>query len=618
MYLSELKLWNFRKYGIKGESFENSEPGLSVSFNEGVTVLVGENDSGKTTIIDAIRYILKTQSLEFIPIEEKDFFKGNGERADQLKIECVFSGFNDNEAANFLEWIGFDNYGNYQLNIWLYAKRKDNAVRPVVRAGLDDEGSYIEGDARDLIRITYLKPLRDALNELTAGRNSRLSQIFKSHQVFKVKDKTEPHPLEMIFESADNQVKTYFNTGQGSDILSIINDGFLKKFLLDGDTRTSGIIISENELSEILKKLSLLLEENKSGLGSLNLLFMAAELLHLKRESTGLKLTLIEELEAHLHPQYQLRVIDFFQNNKEYGQFILTTHSTTLASKIDLENLIICQGDKVFPMGHKFTQLEEGDYAFLKRFLDATKANLFFARGVILVEGDAENLLLPTIAEIIERPLHNFGVSIVNIGNTAFKRYSRIFLREPQEGKELSEDDYFDIPVAIVTDLDVAYDKEKNQEGLQTERVQKKSTIEGKFNAQKVKVFVPPKWTLEYDLALSCLKKHLYQAIFIAKKIKANNELVIAEELIAQAKIDSETYFAGKTNIPAEELAFEIYDPIRRNNLSKAVVAQCLAMLLAKDKDQIRYDIKNDSCLKYLRDAIEYVTKPLIQVSDET
>jgi putative ATP-dependent endonuclease of the OLD family len=617
MHLSELKLWNFRKYGIKGESFENSEPGLSVSFNEGVNVLVGENDSGKTAIIDAIRYILKTQSLEFIPIEEKDFFKGKGKRADQLKIECVFSGFNDNEAANYLEWIGFDNNGNYQLNIWLYAKRKDNAVRPVVRAGPDDEGSYIEGDARDLIRITYLKPLRDALNELTAGRNSRLSQIFKSHQVFKVKDKKEPHPLERIFESADNEVKTYFNTGQGSDILSIINDGFLKKFLLDGDTRTSGIIISENELSEILKKLSLLLEENKSGLGSLNLLFMAAELLHLKRDSTGLKLTLIEELEAHLHPQYQLRLIDFIQNNKEYGQFILTTHSTTLASKIDLENLIICQGDKIFPMGHEYTQLEEGDYTFLKRFLDATKANLFFARGVILVEGDAENLLLPTIAEIIERPLHNFGVSIVNIGNTAFKRYSRIFLREPQKGRELAADDYFDIPVAIVTDLDVAYDIEKNQEILQKERVQKKSTIEGKFNAQKVKVFVPPKWTLEYDLALSCLKNHLYQAIIIAKKIKANNELVITEDLISQAKIDSETYFASKTDISAEELAFEIYELIRRSNLSKAVVAQCLAMLLVKDKDQIRYEIKHDSCLKYLRDAIEYVTKPLIQVTDE-
>ena len=56
MYLSELKLWNFRKYGIIGDSFDTAAPGLTVTFKEGVNVLVGENDSGKTTIIDAIRY----------------------------------------------------------------------------------------------------------------------------------------------------------------------------------------------------------------------------------------------------------------------------------------------------------------------------------------------------------------------------------------------------------------------------------------------------------------------------------------------------------------------------------------------------------------------------------
>ena len=50
MYLHELKLWNFRKYGITGDYFESSEPGLKITFNEGVNVLIGENDSGKTTI----------------------------------------------------------------------------------------------------------------------------------------------------------------------------------------------------------------------------------------------------------------------------------------------------------------------------------------------------------------------------------------------------------------------------------------------------------------------------------------------------------------------------------------------------------------------------------------
>ena len=77
MYLSELKLWNFRKYGIvPGTDFDSSKPALTVCFHEGVNVLIGENDSGKTAIIDAIRYVLHTKSGEPIKIDEKDFYKG--------------------------------------------------------------------------------------------------------------------------------------------------------------------------------------------------------------------------------------------------------------------------------------------------------------------------------------------------------------------------------------------------------------------------------------------------------------------------------------------------------------------------------------------------------------
>jgi putative ATP-dependent endonuclease of OLD family len=93
------------------------------------------------------------------------------------------------------------------------------------------------------------------------------------------------------------------------------------------------------------------------------------------------------------------------------------------------------------------TLLEDGDYSFLERFLDATKANMFFAQGVIFVEGDAENLLLPIIAELIGRPLHKHGVSIINVGSLAFKRYSSIFLRNDQKN--------LNFPVSIITDLDL-------------------------------------------------------------------------------------------------------------------------------------------------------------------
>ena len=133
--------------------------------------------------------------------------------------------------------------------------------------------------------------------------------------------------------------------------------------------------------------------------------------------------------------------------NNSSTQFILTTHSTNLASSINPKNLILLYNNQAFSMAESETLLGKEDYEFLERFLDATKSNLFFAKGLIFVEGDAENLLLPAFAELIGYPLHEYGISIVNIGNTAFERYIKLFSRRG--------DDRIELPVSIVTDVDV-------------------------------------------------------------------------------------------------------------------------------------------------------------------
>lgn len=101
MYLSELKLWNFRKYGNIDHLLSignDAKADLIVEFNENRNVLVGENDSGKTAIIDAIKQVLNTKSLEYFHLDEKDFYehikgtvrKRAEELKEELKIECTY------------------------------------------------------------------------------------------------------------------------------------------------------------------------------------------------------------------------------------------------------------------------------------------------------------------------------------------------------------------------------------------------------------------------------------------------------------------------------------------------------------------------------------------------
>jgi putative ATP-dependent endonuclease of OLD family len=104
-------------------------------------------------------------------------------------------------------------------------------------------------------------------------------------------------------------------------------------------------------------------------------------------------------------------------------------------------------------MGEGQTELDRSDYGFLRRFLDVTKANLFFARGLIIVEGDAENILIPTLARLLGRNLTDHGVSILNVGGIGLRRFARIYQR-----KRSHDTRTIDVPIACLADLDVMPD----------------------------------------------------------------------------------------------------------------------------------------------------------------
>lgn len=691
MYLAILKLWNFRKYCAGADN----KPGLEIHFREGVNVLIGENDSGKTAIVDAIRYVLRTQSGEFIQFDDKDFYQDPaGNRKDEFKIECVFDGINKQDAGLFWEWLSWsEDKTKYLLKVWLYVKRKDNVIMPTFSAGIEGQTDRMDSEARELLKVVYFKPLRDALTDMTHGYKSRLAQILGAHELFKTEKDTQgnftKHQLETDYEHLKSKIENYFKVGgKGQSITDEINSFLKDHFLLKGDPRKAEVKLTGGELTEILRLLDLIMEGNKSGLGTLNLLCIAAEMLLFNNQKKGLKLALVEELEAHLHPQYQLRLIEYISSQEKNEQFILSTHSITLASKIKLANMIVLKGNDAFPMSSEYTKMKPADYKFLERFLDATKANLFFAKGLIMVEGDAENLLIPAIAQLIGKNLYQYGVSVVNVGSTAYKRYVNVFKRK--DGKS------FGMPIAVISDLDVRafeyYDDNSNDrktpkywlrddlrpelEKISTQvdydamstvfgsksafeeevrehknanfkpigetidhmkailtedkrvalnedilariREEKRTRLENAINADKIKIFLPQAWTLEYEIAGSSLYKLLATAIKAAQQEKDHPELEITDKILNQLWNDVTNEFPNG-GIPTKGEAYKIFKPLNDGIISKAITAQYLAGMLAGElapvsdgtvnQDEVRYIVENDDKLKYLVEAIKHVTE---------
>lgn len=617
MYLFNIKLWNFRKFGADSD-IDLKRPNLDLNLNNGINVLIGENDSGKTAIIDAIKLVLKTHSYEWLKIIHEDFYKDS----TRLRIELTFKDLQDEEAKNFTEWLGWEEIETVTetvteklqvpfLRLIYDVSRNldDYYIFPAdVRAGVDDTGYEITAEAREYLKVTYLKPLRDAQVELIPRKNSRLSQILQGHEAFKGKEDTHilvellkdfNLTVEKYFEGKDKNDNALDETNQKGKELKDEIDRFIQAFYSKEKESNFGVIGST--LKNILEKLELSLkDEINPGLGTLNRLFMASELLHLqKKKWNGIRLGLIEELEAHLHPQAQMKVVESLQKEANI-QLILTTHSPNLGSKVKLKNLIICHKSSVYPMGQEYTELEGADYVHLERFLDVTKANLFFAKGVILVEGWSEEILIPSLARklksqgIISKDLTEAGVSIVNIGNIGFLHFSRIFLRKDEEN-------ILKIPVSIITDVDVsAYNKiretnangnytidsegepiynylEKEEEELQTDSQQKSVVITNKLKAQKVEVFVSPNWTFEYSLFKSESLSEVFCEIF--KKVHPHVDEEKFEEELAKKLINK--------GLKKTELAYELAHKIE--------TASDLALN------------ETDAGIKYLIDAIKYV-----------
>ena len=186
MRLSELKIKNFRQFGA-------GEPVFSVHFHEGVTALVGENDAGKTAVIDAIRHVLLTRDLEFMRLQVEDFhIQADGQQVAEITICCKLSGLTTPEKGAFAEYLTYEGQ-DVALYVHWFARRLSESpgsrrwVDITVRSGPDGSGPTLDPGARQLLATAYLRPLRDAEREMSPGRGSRLSQILNNFPDMKLR-----------------------------------------------------------------------------------------------------------------------------------------------------------------------------------------------------------------------------------------------------------------------------------------------------------------------------------------------------------------------------------------------------------------------------------------------
>lgn len=608
MYLKHIRARNYRAFGDG-----TSTPTLDWELNPGLNILVGENDAGKTGIVDAIRQVLLTTSYEPIRLFEQDFHIQGANRAYALSIEATLCGLSPDQEASVLEWLTLGRDGTCSLILHLEARyhppqaTKRARVDTIVRAGANGTGPEVGYAVRELVRATYLRPLRDAEAGLRPGRQSRLSQILGAHNNIagqEVNDFDKASPKDIPEHLVGLMAFAQHHLGEHDVVKGVekdINENYLSQFAFSGDELQSRIRIAPDlSLTPILEKFELSLLPGAHihpdarcarGLGYNNALFMATELV-LLRDGEELALLLVEEPEAHLHPQLQERVMDLLKEHSNEDQaekrvqVIMTTHSPSLVSTARIEDMTLVHKAQTFPLAAGKTKLNRTDYSFLRRFIDATKANLFFARGVMMVEGPAEAILVPAIAEMCGRSFSKHGVSMVNVGHTGLYHYARILQREGP-GPDIP------IPVVCLTDRDIVPDVantyvskpakgnrfDSDYSALEMAQVvqNKKDRAEG----GKTIVCVSDRWTLEYDLALYGCAKLMHLAISLAIKANSRDERLeerneistLAEAETSWTKLEG----AGHT---AEALAAIIYRPLKLKEASKAIAAQYAAHLV--------------------------------------
>lgn len=418
MYVSKLRVDGFRGLNDFGAEFK---PGLNV--------VIGPNNAGKTALIDALRLALtpvNRASQSYFRIEDLSV----GSDCATIRVEA--SELSASERAMHLEALSLDGERITFGKRFLRRAEEFRGYRSEFLVGSDNRINDWY-PAREAFQSVYLEPLRDAKKELASYSGNRLRRLVN----FLASGEEVTALQELLRENdmavSDNAAVKKVGDAISSPFRSLTHFGSLNEPVISPSSQDLSIALRRLKLG--LKESDQYWELDQIGLGYANLLYFASVLAELTHEAPDThRILLIEEPEAHLHPQLQSSLVRVLQNSLEVGengqpvpQIILTTHSATLAAAAGVTALQGMSRSSERSRHWQF-KVEETAERKLNRFFISRRPEALFAEFVLLVEGISEEILLPVLFEL--RTLNAFDGVPDYQKRTRLRRDLGTFLRE--------------------------------------------------------------------------------------------------------------------------------------------------------------------------------------------
>ncbi|ENK6701000.1 AAA family ATPase [Yersinia enterocolitica] len=361
---------------------------------------------------------------------------------DQVTLndyETIFTGRSEsdfNDEAFYKEVVGdFEN-----------AKFSEEIEFPAIGAKIPSVLSVSKE-----ISFTFVQALRDVVSEFHNNRTNPLLSLLKGKS-----GDIDPEAFQAITDG----VKALNDSIEALPDVQVVRTDIrdtIKDAAGEAYSPSSLSIKSDlpDEADKLFQSLKLFVGESGEGhegpihelsLGGANLIFLTLKLLEFKYQKARQSIAnflLIEEPEAHIHTHIQKTLFDKLQY--EDTQIIYSTHSTHISEVSNIQNVNILGRENYRCEAYQpATGLAPEEVGNVQRYLDAVRSNLLFAKSVVLVEGDAEEILIPVlIKKVLGVSLDELGISLINIRSTGFQNVAVLF-----------HDDRIRKRCSIVTDLD--------------------------------------------------------------------------------------------------------------------------------------------------------------------